>query len=412
MTQVAPSPFNVEAIRHEFPALQQDIHGVPLVYLDNGASTHKPQVVIDAISAFYSRDYSNVHRGIHTLSQRATDQFEAARETVRDFIGANSIQEVIFTSGTTDGVNLIADSFGCNQLGAADHILVSEMEHHSNIVPWQVLAEKTGATLDVVPILPNGELDIEAFHRLLTDQTKIVAVTQLSNALGTITPLSEIVDAAHAVGAKVVVDGAQAIAHTGVNVQALDCDFYVFSGHKIFAPTGIGVLYGKQALLEAMPPYRLGGDMIKKVSFSGTQYNDLPYKFEAGTPNIAGAVGLAAALNYVSRIGMANIEQHEAMVLNYASEAMAAIDGLRMVGTAQNKAGILSFVMDDLHASDVGTLLDHQGVAIRVGHHCAMPVMERLGLDATCRASLALYNNTADIDRLVAALKKAKSLLL
>ena len=403
--------FDVEAIRADFPALHQTVNNAPLAYLDNGASTQKPQAMIDAITQFYSQDYSNVHRGIHTLSQRATDQFESARETVRQFINAAAIEEVVFTSGTTDGVNLIADSFGSVNIGKGDRILVSEMEHHSNIVPWQILAERQGAIVDVIPVLDNGELDLNCFYERLTDNTKIVAITQVSNALGTINPVEEIIEAAHRKGAKVVVDGAQSIAHMAVDVQALNCDFYVFSGHKIFGPTGIGVLYGKQSLLEAMPPYRSGGDMIKSVSFSGTEYNVLPYKFEAGTPNVAGTIGLAAALDYVSSIGLDRIEAHEHELLVYGTKALADIEGLRMIGTANNKAGILSFVIDGVHASDLGTLLDHQGVAIRVGHHCAMPVMEKFGLDATSRASLAFYNNIKDIDQLVAALQRSIAML-
>ena len=403
--------FDIEAVRADFPALHQDINGSPLAYLDNGASTQKPQFVIDAITNFYTNDYANVHRGIHTLSQRATDQFEESRETVRAFINASSLEEVVFTSGSTDGINLIADSFGGANIQSGDRILVSEMEHHSNIVPWQLLAERLGAIVDVIPVLENGELDISQFHERLTDNTRIVAITQVSNALGTVNPLDEIISAAHAKGAKVVVDGAQSVAHMAVDVQALDCDFYVFSGHKIFGPTGIGVLYGKRELLDAMPPYRSGGDMIKSVRFSGTEYNVLPYKFEAGTPHIAGAIGLAAALNYLSNIGMDNIEAYEYDLLSYGTKAMSQIDGLRLVGTADNKAGILSFVIEGAHASDLGTLLDHQGIAIRVGHHCAMPVMEKFGLEATSRASLALYNNINDIDRLVAALKRSLAML-
>lgn len=402
---------DIDAIRADFPALQQEINGSPLAYLDNGASTQKPQAVIDAITQFYTHDYANVHRGIHTLSQRATDQFEASRESVRAFINAASLEEVIFTSGSTDGINLIADSFGGANIQSGDRILVSEMEHHSNIVPWQLLAERLGAVVDVIPVLGNGELDLNAFHECLADNTRIVAVTQVSNALGTVNPLAEIISAAHAKGAKVVVDGAQSVAHMAVDVQALDCDFFVFSGHKIFGPTGIGALYGKRDLLEAMPPYRSGGDMIKSVSFSGTEYNVLPYKFEAGTPHIAGAIGLAAALDYLSAIGMDNIEAYEHELLAYGTQAMSQIDSLRLIGTADNKAGILSFVIDGAHASDLGTLLDHQGIAIRVGHHCAMPVMEKFGLEATSRASLALYNNTDDIDRLVAALNRSLAML-
>ncbi len=403
--------FNVDAIRKDFPALHQNINGSPLVYLDNGASTQKPQAVIDAITKFYSQDYANVHRGIHSLSQRATDQFEAARESVRAFINAKAIEEVVFTSGTTDSINLIATSFGSKFITSGDRILVSEMEHHSNIVPWQILAERQGAELLVIPVLKNGELDIASLPDLLNDKTKIVAITQVSNALGTINPIKEITAAAHKVGAKVVLDGAQSIAHMPVDIQALDCDFFVFSGHKIFAPTGIGVLYGKQEILEAMPPYRSGGDMIKTVSFSGTEYNTLPYKFEAGTPHISGAIGLAAALDYLSQIGMENIEAYENQLLAYGTEQMQTIDGLELVGTAINKAGILSFYIEGAHASDLGTLLDHQGIAIRVGHHCAMPVMEKFGLAATSRASLAMYNNFEDIDRFVTSLKRSISML-
>ena len=403
--------YDINAIRADFPALAQEINNTSLVYLDNGASTQKPQVVIDAISRFYSQDYANVHRGIHTLSQRATDLFEGARETVRQFINAKAIEEVVFTSGTTDSVNLIAASFGSAFINKGDRILVSEMEHHSNIVPWQILAQRKGAHIDIIPVLDNGELDINSFHERLSEKTKIVAITQVSNALGTINPIDEITTAAHKVGAKVVLDGAQSIAHMPVDVQKLNCDFFVFSGHKIFAPTGIGVLYGKQALLEAMPPYRSGGDMIKTVSFSGSEYNVLPYKFEAGTPHISGAIGLAAALDYLSNIGMANIETYESQLLDYGTKAMQGIDGLKLVGTANSKAGILSFIVENAHASDLGTLLDHQGVAIRVGHHCAMPVMEKFGLEATSRASLAMYNTHSDIDRLVAALQRSINML-
>ena len=403
--------FDIDSVRADFPALHQDINGCPLVYLDNGASTQKPKAVIDAITQFYSQDYANVHRGIHSLSQKATDQFEQARETVRQFINAAKIEEVIFTSGTTDSVNLVAESFGSAFIKQGDRILVSEMEHHSNIVPWQILAERVGAHIDVIPVLENGELDLQSYQALLSENTKIVALTQVSNALGTVNPIQDMVANAHQVGAKVVLDGAQSIAHMPVDVQALDCDFYVFSGHKIFGPTGIGVLYGKEALLDSMPPYRSGGDMIKTVSFSGTEYNSLPYKFEAGTPHIAGAIGLAAALKYLNTLGMSNIEAYEHELLSYGTQVLNAIDGLRLIGTANNKAGILSFLIEGAHAADIGTLLDHQGIAIRVGHHCAMPVMEKFGLSATSRASLAMYNNTQDIDRLAEALNRAIKML-
>ncbi len=407
----AKREFDIDSIRADFPTLHQEVFGHPLVYLDNGASTHKPQSVIDAITNFYTNDNANVHRGIHTLSQRATDKFEAARSTVRDFINAKSDAEVIFTGGTTDSINLVASSFVRSNCQAGDEVLISAMEHHSNIVPWQMLEQQIGIKLKVIPIDETGKLLVDEFEKLLSDKTKLLAVTQLSNALGTITPLKKMIDAAHAVGAKVLVDGAQAIAHTPVDVQALDCDFYAFSGHKIFGPTGIGILYGKQDLLESMPPYQGGGDMIKVVSFSGTEYNELPYKFEAGTPNIAGAIGLAAALDYVSSIGVAQMAAHEHELLVYGTEKMLGIDGLRLIGTAPEKASILSFEIDGVHASDLGTLLDHQGVAIRVGHHCAMPVMEFFGVTATTRASLAFYNNKADIDALIAAINKAVLML-
>lgn len=403
--------FDIERIRRDFPALDQKVSGHQLAYLDNGASTQKPRQVIEVIKEFYEHDNSNVHRGIHTLSQRATDRFEAARKTVQHFINAQSDTEIIFTSGTTGAINLVAQSFVRDSFSPGDEVLISAMEHHSNIVPWQMLEQQIGIKLRVIPINEKGELIYQEFEKLLSDRTKLLAVTQLSNALGSITPLKKMIDAAHAVGAKVLVDGAQAIAHAHVDVQALDCDFYAFSGHKIFSPTGVGVLYGKRALLEAMPPYQGGGDMIKVVSFSGTEYNELPYKFEAGTPNIAGVIGLAAGLDYVSTIGINNIARYEHELLEYATQQMLTINGLRIIGTAQEKSSIISFEIDGVHASDLGTLLDHQGVAVRVGHHCAMPVMEFFGVSATTRASLAFYNNRADIDALVAAVNKAVSIL-
>jgi cysteine desulfurase/selenocysteine lyase len=415
MTIAALKPkldFDIERIRADFPILHQQISGHPLAYLDNGASTQKPKQVIDVIKTYYESDNANVHRGIHTLSQRATEHFEAARKTVQKFINADSDAEIIFTSGTTEAINLVANSFVRESFQAGDEVLISMMEHHSNIVPWQMLEQSMGIKLKVIPINDKGELIYEEFEKLLSSKTKLLSITQLSNALGTITPLKKMIDAAHAVGAKVLVDGAQAIAHAEVDVQALDCDFYAFSGHKIFAPTGIGVLYGKRALLDAMPPYQGGGDMIKVVSFSGTEYNELPYKFEAGTPNIAGAIGLAAGLDYVGNIGIANIAAYEHSLLEYATEKLLEIDGLRIIGSAEHKASIISFEIDGVHASDLGTLLDHQGVAIRVGHHCAMPVMEFFGVSATTRASLAFYNNKADIDALLAGLKKAVAMLL
>jgi cysteine desulfurase/selenocysteine lyase len=405
------SGFDVEKVRADFPALQQEVFGHPLAYLDNGASTQKPQQVIDAVTDFYQRDYSNVHRGIHTLSQRATDLFEGARTTVQHFINAKEDAEIIFTRGTTESINLVAQSFVRDSFVAGDEVLISTMEHHSNIVPWQMLEKQIGLKLKVIPINQDGEIIYEEFEKLLSTRTKLLAITQLSNALGTITPLKKMIDAAHAVGAKVLVDGAQAVAHTPVDVQALGCDFYAFSGHKVFSPTGIGILYGKRELLDAMPPYQGGGEMIKVVSFSGTEYNDLPHKFEAGTPNIAGAVGLGAGLQYLSNVGIDAICKYESQLMAYATEQLLAIDGLRIIGTAADKASVISFELDGVHASDLGTLLDHQGVAIRVGHHCAMPVMEFFGVSATSRASLAFYNNKADIDALVAAINKAASML-
>ncbi|MEM7358043.1 MAG: cysteine desulfurase [Pseudomonadota bacterium] len=403
--------FDVERVRQDFPILHQEISGHPLVYLDNGASTQKPQIVIDTVAEFYQQDNANVHRGIHELSQRATDRFEAARTTVQKFINAHSDSEIIFTRGTTEAINLLAYSYARANFTAGDEVLISAMEHHSNIVPWQLLEEQIGIVLKVIPINQEGELIYEEFEKLLSDKTKLLAITQLSNALGTITPLKKMIDAAHTVGARVLVDGAQAVAHTEVDVQALDCDFYAFSGHKLFSPTGIGVLYGKRELLDAMPPYQSGGEMIKVVSFSGTTYNEVPHKFEAGTPNIAGAIGLAAGIDYITSLGIAEIARHEHEVLEYATEKMLEIDGLRIIGTAKEKASIISFKLEGVHASDLGTLLDHQGVAVRVGHHCAMPVMEFFGLNATTRASVALYNNKADMDALVAAIKKAAAIL-
>lgn len=403
--------FDVERVRKDFPALHQDIHGKPLTYLDNGASTQKPQDVIDTISKFYENDYANVHRGIHTLSQRATDQFEAARTTVRQFINAASDAEIIFTRGTTESINLVAHSYVRANFKQGDQVIISAMEHHSNIVPWQLLVDEIGIELSIIPINQAGELIYSEFEKLLSNRTKLLSITQLSNALGSVTPLKKMIDAAHNAGAKVLVDGAQAIAHTSVDVQALDCDFYAFSSHKLYGPTGVGVLYGKKDILNAMPPYQSGGDMIEKVSFSGSTFNELPYKFEAGTPNIAGAIGLASAIDYVSNLCLDSIADHEQQLLEYATEQMLAVDGLRIIGTAREKASILSFEIDGIHASDLGTLLDHQGVAVRVGHHCAMPVMEFFGVSATTRASLGLYNNQADIDALVAAVLKASELL-
>lgn len=409
-TQQASS-LSIEKIRADFPTLDQHVSGHPLVYLDSAASTQKPNQVIDAIADYYRHDHSNVHRGIHTLSQRATDLFEGARNKVRQFINAGSLSEVIFTSGTTESINLVAQSYGRSVIQAGDEILLSVMEHHSNIVPWQLLAEQTGATIKVIPVNENGEILLDEFKSLLSERTKLLAITMLSNALGTITPLKEMIDAAHSVGAKVMVDAAQAMAHLTVDVQQLDCDFLAFSAHKVYGPTGTGVLYGKETLLDAMPPYKGGGEMIKIVSFTGTEFNELPHKFEAGTPNISGAIGMGTALDYVSELSLTDIAQHEHDLLEYGTQRMQEIEGLTLVGTASNKGSILSFKVSGVHAADIGTLLDQQGIAIRVGHHCAMPVMAYFGVDATARVSLGIYNTRSDIDAFINALNKCLTIL-
>jgi len=399
-------PLDLEKIRADFPILQQTVHGCRLAFLDNAASSQRPQAVIDAISHYYEHDHANVHRGVHTLSHRATDAFEGARLKVKQFINAASTREIVFTRGTTEAINLVAASFG-QTVGAGDEILISHMEHHSNIVPWQLLCERTGAVLKVAPISLSGELQLDSLIDLMSEATRLVAITHVSNALGTVNPAAEIIAAAHARGIPVLLDGAQAIAHTPVDVQALDCDFYAFSGHKMCGPTGIGVLYGRESLLERMPPWQGGGEMILRVSFEDTVYNHLPYKFEAGTPNIAGAVGLGAAIDYLNTTGMQRIAIYEAELLDYATEQLSAIENIRLIGTATHKAGVLSFLLAGIHPHDLGTVLDHQGVAIRTGHHCAMPVMDFFGVPGTARASLAFYNNRQDIDQLVAGLAVA-----
>ncbi|HLX28818.1 MAG TPA: cysteine desulfurase [Casimicrobiaceae bacterium] len=399
---------DVERIRADFPILGEQVNGKPLVYLDNAATTQKPQVVIDAETAYYEHGNANVHRGVHALSQRATDAYEASRASVARFIGAHSPDEIVFTRGTTDGINLVAQSFARPRLREGDEILISAMEHHSNIVPWQLVCEATGAALAVVPIGDDGTLDFDAYQRMLGPRTKLVAMTHVSNALGTITPIERIVALAHEANVPVLVDGAQAIAHIGADVRAIDCDFYAFSGHKILGPTGSGALYGKAALLDAMPPYQGGGDMIRSVTFAKTEYNDIPYKFEAGTPNIAGAIGMGEAIEYVRRVGIDAIDRHERELLRYATERVSGIKGLRIVGTAAEKAAIVSFTLEGIHAHDVGTILDHEGIAIRAGHHCAMPVMERFGITGTARASFALYNTREEIDALVAGIERAQ----
>ena len=402
--------FPVHSYRADFPVLARKVRDKPLVYLDNAATAQKPRRVLETLDEYYRGYNSNIHRGVHTLSELATEAYEAARKKIQTFINAASHQEIIFVRGTTEGINLVAQSYGRSRLGAGDEIIVSEMEHHSNIVPWQLLCEQTGALLKVIPINDAGELDMDEYKNLLGDNTRIVAVGHVSNALGTINPVAEITALAHAAGAVTVIDGAQAAPHTRLDMAALDCDFYAFSGHKLFGPTGIGVLYGKQALLDAMPPYHGGGDMIKMVTFEKTLYNDLPYKFEAGTPYIAGVIGLGAAVDYVNEVDMDRIRDYEHDLLQYATLAAADVQGLRPIGTAAQKAGILSFVMDGIHPHDLGTILDHEGIAIRTGHHCAMPVMERYGIPATARASFAFYNTREEVDKLVAGIDKANNI--
>ena len=395
------SQFDVQRIRHDFPILKEKIRGKDLVYLDNAATCQKPQVVIDSIVNLYSHDYANVHRGVHTLSVRSTDKFEGARIKVKDFINAATEKEIIFVKGATEAINLVAQTYGKANIKAGDEIIITAMEHHSNIVPWQMLCEQMGAILKIAPINMSGELIFDEFEKLINNKTRLISVVHMSNALGTINPIKRIIDAAHQSAIPVLLDGAQAIPHMTVDVQDLDCDFYVFSGHKLYAPTGVGVLYGKQALLEAMPPYQGGGDMIRKVTFEETEYNVLPYKFEAGTPNIAGVVGLGAAIDYLNKIGMDHIAVYEAELLSYATERAKRIGGLRIIGEAEQKGAILSFVLDKIHPHDIGTMLDSLGIAIRAGHHCAMPVMDFYKVPATARASFAMYNTKEEIDVLM-----------
>jgi cysteine desulfurase/selenocysteine lyase len=408
----AASPsIDVESIRRDFPVLSRQIRGKPLTYLDNAASSQRPRAVIDAISNYYSTSHANVHRGVHTLSQEATDLFEAARERVRRFLNARSTREIIFVRGTTEAINLVAQSFGRPRLGPGDEIVVSWLEHHANIVPWQMLCEQTGAVLRVIPITREGEVDFAAYERLLSPRTRLLALSHVSNALGTIVPVQRFIEAAKARGIPVLLDGAQAVPHIEVDLQALGCDFYAFSGHKMCGPTGIGVLYGREEVLRDMPPWQGGGDMILAVSFGKTVYNELPFKFEAGTPHIAGAIGLAAAIDYLEGIGMDRIAAAEHDLLDYATERLRAIPGLSIVGTAPEKAAVASFTIEGIHPHDLGTILDHEGVAIRTGHHCAMPVMEFFGLPATARASFAFYNTREEVDRLIDALQVAMEML-
>jgi cysteine desulfurase/selenocysteine lyase len=402
--------WDVERVRKDFPILQLEVHGKPLVYLDSAATSQKPQVVLDALASYYTTANANVHRGVHLLSEKATAEYEGARARIQRFLGAARTEEIVFVRGTTEGINLVAQSYGRRSVGPGDEIVINALEHHSNIVPWQMLCEERDAMLKVVPIDDDGQIDLEAYRRLLGPRTRLVAIAHVANALGTILPVKRMIDLAHGRGVPVLVDGAQAVSHLRVDVRDLGCDFYVFSGHKLFGPTGIGVLYGKAELLEQMPPWQGGGDMIKVVTFARTTYSDPPYRFEAGTPHIAGAIGLGAAVDYVETLGRDRIAAYEDELLVYGTRALAAVDGLRLIGTAREKASVLSFVMEGVHAHDVGTILDREGIAVRTGHHCAMPVMERFGVPATTRASLALYNTRAEIDALVQGLRRVREI--
>lgn len=402
---------NIDQIRADFPVLHQQVNKAPLVYFDNAATTQKPKAVMDALTAYYEQDNANIHRGIHTLAERATTAYELTRKKLAAFLNAPSTDQIIFTSGTTAGINLVAQTFGRANVGKGDQIIVSNLEHHSNIVPWQMIAEEKGAEIKVIPVSDEGVLDIEALKGLLNPKVKLVAVNHVSNAIGTINPIEEIISLAHAVGAKVLIDGAQSVAHLAVDVQTLDLDFFVFSAHKLFGPTGVGVLYGKRELLEAMPPYQGGGEMIKEVSFSGTTYNELPYKFEAGTPNIADVIAFGAALDYVQSIPAEALAAQEEALLAYATEKLQSIPGLKIVGTAPEKIAVISFVVDGVHPQDIGVLLDKFGIAIRTGHHCAQPLMQRYDLVGTCRASFSFYNTFEEIDRFFLCLEKTLQML-
>ena len=402
---------DIQKIRADFPILNQQINGKDLVYLDNAATTQKPTPVIEAIAHYYNFDNANIHRGIHTLAERATRDFEASREAVRAFLNAKSTEEIIFTSGTTQGINLVASTFGRKFINSGDEIIISGLEHHSNIVPWQMLCEEKGIILKVIPVLDSGELDLEAYKKLLSEKVKLVAFNHVSNSLGTINPAKKMISIAHQFGAKVLIDGAQATSHFNIDVQDLDADFYAFSAHKLYGPTGIGVLYGKKDLLNAMPPYMGGGEMIKEVTFEKTTYNDLPYKFEAGTPNIADVVALKAALEYTANLGRENIAAHEKALLEYATAQLLEINGLKIIGTAREKVAVISFIIEGIHHQDIGVLLDNQGIAVRTGHHCTQPLMQRFGLLGTTRASFAVYNTLEEVDRLVVGLRKAIKML-
>ena len=395
--------WNIDSIRSRFPIFSRTVNGQPLCYLDSGASAQQPDVVIDAVSNLHSDKYSNVHRGVHTLSMESTQLYDGAREKVKDYINASAAEEIIFTRGATESVNLVAQSFARPILNKGDEILITHMEHHSNIVPWQLVCEQTGAILKVVPINDHGELEMDVFYDLLNEKTKLVGVVHISNALGTVNPIEEIVKECRLKDIPILIDGAQGAPHLPVDVTALDVDFYVFSGHKLYGPTGIGVLYGKKSLLDKMPPYQGGGDMILSVKFEGTEYNELPYKFEAGTPNISGAVGLGCAIDFVNEVGLRSIVKHEESLMNYTFDELSKIDEVKIIGTAKKRAGLVSFIIDGVHPHDIGTLLDSQGIAIRAGHHCAQPVMERFGIPATARASFGMYSTKEEVDRLVSA---------
>jgi cysteine desulfurase/selenocysteine lyase len=401
---------DIETVRADFPILHQEVNGRTLAYLDNAASAQRPRQVIDAVSHYYSSDHANVHRGVHTLSQRATDAFEGARAKVRRFINAGSDKEIVWTRGTTEAINLVAQSWGRTHLGEGDEVLITWLEHHANIVPWQIVCEQTGARLVVTPMDDTGQIRLDEFERLLGPKTRMVALGHVSNALGTVNPVRDVVAMAKARGVPVLLDGAQAVPHMAVDVQDLDCDFYAFSGHKMFGPTGIGVLYGRESMLAEMPPWQGGGDMILAVSFDGTVYNELPWKFEAGTPNIAGAVGLGAAIDYLDDLGMSNIANREASLLAHATRVLEEVPGLRIIGTAPGKAAVISFILEGIHPHDIGTIVDHEGIAIRTGHHCAMPIMEHFGVPATARASFAFYNTEEEADRLAQALLKVREM--
>jgi cysteine desulfurase/selenocysteine lyase len=410
MSNLERKPFNVREIREEFPALRQQIYGKNLIYFDNGATSQKPKLVLDAINLFYSKENANIHRGVHYLSQRATTDYEAARQRIQRYLGARKPEEIIFTKGTTDSINLVAFSYG-STLSAGDEILISAMEHHSNIVPWQMLCERQGCVLKVIPINQRGELIMEEFDQLLSKKTKLVAITHISNTLGTINPIKEIIQKAHAVGSKVLIDGAQSIQHMSINVKEMDCDFYVFSSHKVFGPTGIGVLYGKEDILDRMPPYQGGGDMIARVTFERTTYNELPFKFEAGTPHIAGGICLGKAFEYLESIDMEAAERHERELAKYAEDMLDTFEGLQIIGEAKNKTSVVSFSVKEIHPFDIGTLLDKQGIAVRTGHHCTQPLMDFYGIPGTVRASFAFYNTKEEIDTFVTAVERSLSML-